>query len=310
MFLCCRHFLISAALFSLAGAPLDCDKSSHALVVERIGGLFATLITTPTLMALIAVDAVVYVSLDALVITVSLGLGVAIGALEDRVVVRIRVAGGAHSVGIAVIDRERCVLGMIEGCVEPVRGVVARLAGRGEELRLGGVPRIGGVVVVSLVAANAGGRKRCVVVVDVAVCALPRGNGMRTRQGKRSVVVIESGIGPHRGVVAQIALLWESGGNMVGIRGSLIVLQMACNAGRAAQGVVVVDMAISALPRRNCVHTGQRKARTGVVEDAVRPEQGVVAGFTRGGEIGRHMVHGAERGVVVSLVAGDARCVG
>ncbi len=175
-------------------------------------------------MALVAVDAVVHVSLDALVISVGLGLGVAIRALENRVVVRIRVAGGADSVGVAVIDGERCVLGMIEGCVEPVRGVVARLAGGGEELRLGGVSRIGGVVVVSLVAAYARGRKRGVVVVDVTVRALPRGNGVRSRQGKRGVVVIESGIGPHCGVMAQIALLRESGGNVVGIRGSLIVL--------------------------------------------------------------------------------------
>ncbi len=85
---------------------------------------------------------------------------------------------------------------------------------------------------------------------------------------------------------------------------------MACNTGRAAQAVVVVDMAIGTLPWWHCVHTGQCKARAGVVEDAIRPEHGVVAGFARGGECSRDMVHGAERGVVVSLVAGHARSVG
>lgn len=69
-------------------------------------------------------------------------------------------------------------------------------------------------------------------------------------------------------------------------------------------------MAVGALPRWDRMIAGQSKARAGVVEDAIRPEHGVVAGFTRGGEIGRDMVHGAERGVVVSLVAGDARSVG
>jgi len=62
----------------------------------------------------------------------------------------------ANVVGSAVAGGELRVLCVIEACVQPVRGAVARLASRREELRLRGVSRVSRVVVVGLMAANTG----------------------------------------------------------------------------------------------------------------------------------------------------------
>ncbi len=100
---------------------------------------------------------------------------------------------------------------MIETCVQPVRRTVTVLARRWKELWLRRVTRIGGVVVIRLMAANTSGRQRSVVVVDVTIGALARRDRMRSGQRKRGVVVVEGGIRPRRGVVAQLALLREAG---------------------------------------------------------------------------------------------------
>ncbi len=129
----------------------------------------------------------------------------ATGALEDRVVIGVGVARGADIVRVAVIGRERRVLRVVESRVGPGRGVVAVLARRREELRLRRVARVRRVVVVGLVAPDAGRRQRRVVVVDVAIGALPRRHGVRPGQRERRVVVIERGVGPDDRVVAQFA---------------------------------------------------------------------------------------------------------
>ena len=131
-------------------------------------------------MALVTIHAVVYVSANALVILIGLALGVTVGALENGIVVRIDVAGRAHAVRVAVVDRELRVLRVIEGCVQPARRRMARLAGSWEELRLRRVSRVRGVVVIRLVTTNAGRRQSGVVVVDVAVRAHSRRNRVHT----------------------------------------------------------------------------------------------------------------------------------
>src|SRR5690242_9319402 len=50
----------------------------------------------PARMALVAIDAVVDVALNPRMIRVGLRLGVTVGALEHRIIVRVGVAGGAH----------------------------------------------------------------------------------------------------------------------------------------------------------------------------------------------------------------------
>jgi hypothetical protein len=83
--------------------------------------------------------------------------------------------------------------------------------------------------------------------------------------------VIEDGIGPRRRVVALITRLRKAGRDVIRVRGSLIVLQMTRHAGRARQGVVIVDMAIDALTRWNGVEAGQRETRTVVIEGRICP---------------------------------------
>jgi len=125
-------------------------------------------------MALITVNAVVDVTLHAGMVAVGLRRRVAVRALKDRIVIRIGMARRAHVVGVAVIRRKLRVLRVIEGCARPGRGVMAVLARRWEELRLCRMARVRRVVVIGLMAADACGRQRRVVVIHMAVAALPR----------------------------------------------------------------------------------------------------------------------------------------
>ena len=56
--------------------------------------------------------------------------------------------------------------------------------------------------------------------------------------------------------MALLAGLREGGRHVVGIGGSLIILQMAGNAGRAGEVVIVVDVAVGAQPGRHGVAAG------------------------------------------------------
>src|ERR1700757_425262 len=161
-------------------------------------------------MALIAVHAVVDVSAHPPVLAVGVGLAVAVGALEDAVVIRIGVAGAANTIGAAVIHVEP---GVTEGGALPARGGVAGRTRRGETDRH--VVRIGRPRVVRLVASVAVGGQGRVVVVYVAACAAHR--GMRTGQRERGVVVIKRCRRPGTRAVAYVALLRESRRDMVGI---------------------------------------------------------------------------------------------
>ena len=114
-------------------------------------------------MALVAIHTVVHIASNTLVCGIRLGLRVAVCTGEDRVVVRIRVAGAAHTVGVAMVQREPCV---IERCARPrYRGVARRARGRETRRRMVGVGR---AVVVRLMAGVAIGRRSRKHVVDVA----------------------------------------------------------------------------------------------------------------------------------------------
>jgi len=187
-------------------------------------------------MALIAVNAVVDVARDLLMAeVVGVIAAVASGALEDRIVARVRVARQAHAVGIAMVDGELRVLRMVERSIRPGSCVVTILATRGEKLRLRGVPRIARLVVVRLVASDACGRQRCVVAIHMALTALPRRNGVRAGQRKRRIGVIERGVGPDGRVVTDLACGWESSRRVRGIIRRRVFLLMARVAERAVQ---------------------------------------------------------------------------
>ena len=254
-------------------------------------------------MALVAVHAVVHISLNALVILIRLRFRVAVSALENRVVVRIRMARRTHSIRVAMVNRELRVLRVIERRILPVRGVMAVLASGREKLWLRRMSRIRRLVVIRLVATDAGGRQRGVVVVDVAVGARPRGYRMRSRQRKRRVVVIERRIRPRDSVMTKLASGREARVRHRTFRIVEIIL-VARNAERAIQVVVIVHVAVRARPRRNRMGTRQRKTGLRVIELAIRPVDCVMAILASRREAG--VRHWTFRIVVVGLVATDA----
>ena len=179
-------------------------------------------------MALVAVDAVVHIPIHVLVVEVSgIVAAVATRALEYCVVAGINVAGSTHAVGVAMVDRELGVLRVIECRTGPGGRVVAVRASSRKELRLRRVARIGRVVVVRLMATDARQGQRRVVAVDMAVRANTRRHHVRTGKGERCVVVIERGVGPDDGVVAEFTGSRESGGRVRGIVCSGVILLMA-----------------------------------------------------------------------------------
>ncbi len=165
--------------------------------------------------------------------------------------------------------------------------------------------RTGRIVVVVLVATDAGGRQRRVVVVDVAVGARSRWHHVRSRQRKWRVVVIERRIRPGRCVMAHLAGRREARVRHGTSRSAEIFL-MARNAERTVQVVVVVDMAVDACPWRHGVVAGQWEAGLRMIEFGVRPLHGVVTLFAGGREAG--VRDRTFRIVEIVLVAADARC--
>ncbi len=143
-------------------------------------------------MALVAIRAVVYVPTHLRMLEVR-GIIVAVAgrALEHRIVIGVRVARRAHIVRLAVVGGELRVLRMVEGGTSPCSRVVAGLASSREELRLRRMARVRRVVVIGLMAADAGSRQRSVVVVDVAVGAYARRHRVRASQRECRVVVVE-----------------------------------------------------------------------------------------------------------------------
>jgi len=258
-------------------------------------------------MTLIAIDAVVDVPGNLFVLeVVGVVSAMASRALEHRVIVGIGVTRGANAICIAMRRWELRVLRVIERRSGPRGGVVARLTGRREKLRLRRMTRVRGVVVVGLMAADAGRGERRVVVVDMAVGTHARRHQVRASQGEGCGVVVEGGVGPRGSVVTKLARGGESCRGVRRIGGATVILLVARIAERAVQRIVVVDVAVGAGARRHGVLSGQLESGAGVVEGAVRPLHGVVAGFARRGESGRDMVHRRQGVVVVRLVTRDA----
>jgi hypothetical protein len=104
---------------------------------------------------------------------------------------------------------------------------VAVLARGRKELRLGGVAWIGCIVVVRLMATDAREWQRGVVVVDMAVRAHTRRHQVRNSKRERCVVVIERGVCPDDGVVAEFTGSRESGSRVRGIVRAGVILLMA-----------------------------------------------------------------------------------
>ena len=176
-------------------------------------------------MTLVAIRTVVHIASNTLVFGIRLGLRVAACTSEDQVVVRIRVASAAHTVGVAMVQREPRV---IELAIRPLDRVVASCTG-GREMG-GDVVRIVRMLVVPLMAAMAIGGQVFVIVVDVAVGAGARQYGMRACEREAGLAVVEIGVGPFDRVVADLAGLWKASLHMIRVIGAIKIGQMASDA--------------------------------------------------------------------------------
>ena len=194
---------------------------------------------------------------------------------------------------------------VVELAIGPQGRVVAVLAG-GRESGCRVRHRSGRIVVIGLVAGNAGRHRDAVVVVDVAINARARRHHVIAGQREASGVVIEGRIQPGRRGMAVLAGLREIRRDVVRIVGVLEVRQVAGHARGAAQGVVVVDVAVGAEPRRHGMQAGQSKTGRGVVEHAIGPQVRVVALLAGGRESRCCVGHWGIRIVVIGLVARNA----
>ena len=175
---------------------------------------------------------------------------------------------------------------VIEFSPEPLRGGVAELAVLREAGR--GVIGMGGGSVFLEVAGRTIRAERRVLAIGVAQSASRR--GVRAGQRKLGGAVIELRPEPLRGGVASLAVLRESGGDVVRILGGLIIPEMAGGAGYVQAGVDATRMALQTGNRR--VGSGKRELGHGsVIEGCAQPLCGVVAGGaglweSRGGVVG------------------------
>ena len=126
---------------------------------------------------------------------------------------------------------------------------------------------------------------------------------MRTRQRETGAVVVEGGIQPRRRVVALAARLREIRRDVVRIRCPLVVLQVTGHARVRGQVVVVIDMAVGALPRRHRVHTGQGEGGKRVIERRVRPGDRVMTLIAGLREASRNVVRIGSRLIVLQMAA-------
>lgn len=193
------------------------------------------------LVTLITIDTVVDVSVHTLMVAIGGRLGVAVRALEDGIVAGIGVAGCADTIGPTMARVEPS---MVEGCTRPPgHYLMAGLTRGGESGRH--VVRIVRAEILGFVARIAVTGNRGVVVVHMAVGA--RNLEVRAHQREACVVVIERSRLPRGGAVAHLALLRESSGDVIRIRGAVVILQVAADTRRSGQVVVVVLVTIGAL---------------------------------------------------------------
>jgi len=251
-------------------------------------------------MALVAINAVKHVAAYATVPRVRRRGGMASGALKNRIVTGIGVAGRTDTLGVAVANGKP---GVIERRSGPNRSCVARITGRREPG--GRVVGIVGPLVVHLVTGITVGRKSGVVVVHVTTRAGRA--GVRAAQRKPRVVMIKRTLGPNHGVVAHLAVGRKTQLNMIDRRQGIVEIGLvARHAGGAPQTVIVTDVAGSA--GRAYVRASQGKAGRGVVEGRPRPRGGRMAYRTVGGKCRRH-VAGIGGALEIALMTSDTRRV-
>lgn len=147
-------------------------------------------------------------------------------------------------------------------------------------------------------AGHAGDRGQVVVIVDVAIRTLARWHRMRTGQCEVHHGVVEGRRRPGNGGMALRAIRGEVCRDVIGICRTLKILEVASNAGRAGEVVVVVGVAVNALARRNGMSAGQGKSNRAVVELRVQPVVGAVASVAGNGKFRGGVTWVRGRGIV------------
>jgi hypothetical protein len=167
----------------------------------------------------------------------------------------------------------------------------------------GDVIGIGGALIVLEMAGNAGSRREVVVAIHVTLGALHRDVG--SCEGERRLGMIEGRRLPGGGGMANVALLRDTGRKMVRIRGCLIILQMATDAGSRGQAKISADVTLRAL--QVGMATGEREPDGIVIETRRLPGSGGMAVLASLRESQRNVV-GIARLLIVRQMATDARC--
>ena len=136
--------------------------------------------------------------------------------------------------------------------------------------------RVRGGVVIPQVAGDAGLAVQGVVAIGVAIRTLPRRHCVHARQSESGGGVVELAIRPLHRVVALLACRGET---CVRHRASrlVVVVLVATDARRSGDAVVIVDVAIGALPWWDCVRSGQRETGLRVIKRRRLPCRSVVA---------------------------------
>ena len=147
-------------------------------------------------------------------------------------------------------------------------------------------------------ASDAGRAGQVVIVIDVAIGAGARRDRVQAGEREPGGVVIKRGIQPGAGAMALVASLWEVRGDVIRIGRALIALEMAGHTLCTVQGVVIVNVAIGAGARRDCVQAGERESGAVVVERSVHPVRGVVTLVASLREVRSHVI-GIRRPLIV-----------
>ena len=164
------------------------------------------------------------------------------------------------------------------------------------------VIRVRRALVALQMARHAGCHRDVVVVVDVAIDALSRRNGVCSckREPRRGVVKFCTR--PRCGVVALLARLSKTSLHVVRVRGRLEIFQVTRDAGSDRDVVVVIGMAIGTLPRRHGMRSSQWEAGLGMIERSRLPRRSRMTLFTSLRKSTLHVV-GVDRGLKIFEVA-------
>ena len=144
---------------------------------------------------------------------------------------------------------------------------------------------------------------QCVIIVDVTIRALARRNGVQSGQREAGRRMIELGIAPLHRIVAVFTCVREPAVRHRSGRAGEIFL-VAAKTGHRTQGVIVVGMAIDALPRWNRVPSGQNKTGRAMVEPSnfgVQPVVRRVTVLASGRELRFHVARVGSRGEVLEV---------